>query len=273
MTNIASTKVAIAAGKTRDRFMAFSDQVIESESGGNPAATNPYSTAAGLGGFTNQTWLDTVRAHRPDLASSSSPQELLAMRSDPALSRQMIDALASDNGDHLRRNGLPVNPATLYLAHFAGANGAASVLNADDSASASSVMSPEAMRANPFLARMTVGDLKSWAARKGGGGSIPASQASAGVQPQQGPDAVTAALSQSGAGGAPVPTSVAPDAQTGAPGSDALSQIPAMLRDSEPQMPEPPPINFNFQTPPGIARARLLARAMMANPLGRSPAA
>lgn len=255
--------------------MAYADQVIAAESGGNPTATNPYSSAAGLGGFTNRTWIDTIRAHHPDLAARLSPQELLALRGDETIARQMIDALASDNANVLRSKGLPVNQGTLYLAHFAGPTGAAGLLSADDSAPVSSVMSPEAMRANPFLSKMTVGDLKSWAARKGGG-SIPASpQAPAPTQESQPEvDATTAALQSSqgggaalaqGAGGAPQPV--------GGQGADGVSQIPAMLAASEPQMPAPTELKIDFQTPPGIARARMMIRAMMQNPIGRTPTA
>ena len=76
----------------------------------------------------------------------------------------------------LKRRGLPVTPGTLYLAHFAGAAGAVAVLSALEEADATSVMASadatgrtkreKLVKANPFLERFTVADLKKWADRK-----------------------------------------------------------------------------------------------------------
>ena len=72
--------------------------------------------------------------------------------------------------------GLPVTPGTLYLAHFAGSAGAVAILSADEQADAASTMASadasgrttreNLVRANPFLERLTVADLKTWADRK-----------------------------------------------------------------------------------------------------------
>ena len=76
----------------------------------------------------------------------------------------------------LKRRGLPVTPGTLYLAHFTGAAGAVAVLSALEEADAATTMASadatgrtkreKLVNANPFLARFTVADLKSWADRK-----------------------------------------------------------------------------------------------------------
>lgn len=149
--------------------MALIDSIIGAESGGNPNATNPNSSATGLGQFINSTWLDTIKSARPDLAQGKSDSELLALRADPQLSREMTEAYAAKNGAFLAKNGLPVTPGTTYLAHFAGPQGAVSVLQADPGAPISAVLSPDAVKANPFLKNMTIGDLRAWADRKMGG--------------------------------------------------------------------------------------------------------
>jgi hypothetical protein len=76
----------------------------------------------------------------------------------------------------LRKRGLPVTPETLYLAHFAGGAGALALLSAPREADAAAVMAAadttgrtkreKIVRANPFLERFTVADLRSWADRK-----------------------------------------------------------------------------------------------------------
>jgi hypothetical protein len=80
------------------------------------------------------------------------------------------------NAAILKKRGLPVTPATLYLAHFAGAAGAVAILSALENADAASVMaSADAtgrttretiIKANPFLKNFTVADLRSWADRR-----------------------------------------------------------------------------------------------------------
>lgn len=149
--------------------MALIDSIIGAESGGDPNAKNPNSTATGAGQFIASTWLDTIRQARPDLVQGKTNEEILALRTDPALSREMTEAYASQNGAILSKAGHPVTPGTTYLAHFAGPQGAVSVLNADPSAPVASVMGAAAMKANPFLQGMTVGDLRAWADRKMGG--------------------------------------------------------------------------------------------------------
>lgn len=149
--------------------MALADSIIGAESGGDPNAQNPNSTASGLGQFTNGTWLDTIKSARPDLAQGKSDQDLLALKTDPDLSRQMTEAYAAQNGQILANAGHPVTPGNTYLAHFAGPQGAVSVLSSDPSTPVSQVLTPAAVKANPFLQGMTTGDLRAWADRKMGG--------------------------------------------------------------------------------------------------------
>jgi hypothetical protein len=159
--------------------MSLIDQIIGAESGGNASAKNPNSSASGLGQFIDSTWLSMLAKHRPDLAGS--PQELLALKSDPQLSRAMTEAYAADNGQILQNAGLPVTPASQYLAHFAGPQGAVKLLSADPSAPVETVLGAGAVNANPFLKGMTAADLQAWASRKMGqptpSSALPASPA------------------------------------------------------------------------------------------------
>jgi hypothetical protein len=166
------------------------DQILSVESGGNANARNPRSSAAGLGQFIDGTWMDMVSRYRPDLAAGKSREAILGMKLDPQLSREMTEAYATENGKKLEAAGLPVRPGTTYLAHFAGPDGAMKVLGADPSMPAGQILGQKVVQANPFLAKMTAGDLVGWADKKMGG----APQA----QPQQAPQMPVI-------GGAPAP--------------------------------------------------------------------
>lgn len=155
--------------------MGLIDSIIGAESGGDNNAKNPNSSASGPGQFIDSTFLDVIRKARPDLADKSD-SELLALKTDPVIGRQATEAYAAQNGETLAKNGLPVTPGTQYLAHFAGPTGAVSILKADPTASAASILGPAVVKANPFLANMSAADLQAWASKKMGG-SAPQPQA------------------------------------------------------------------------------------------------
>lgn len=165
--------------------MSIIDQILSVESGGDPFAKNPRSSAAGAGQFIDATWLDLIGRYRPSLAEGRSRGEILALRNDSVLSREMTEAYASENANTLSQAGLPVTPGTTYLAHFAGPQGAVNLLRADPGAPVGSVMGEAAIKANPFLQNMTVADLRAWADRKMGPKPMPVSQVvSADERPQ-----------------------------------------------------------------------------------------
>ena len=148
--------------------MDLIDSIIGVESGGDPNARNPNSSASGLGQFTDSTWLNTIRSARPDIADGKSDSDLLALKSNPDLSRQMTGAYAAQNQAILAKAGVPVTDGTTYLAHFAGPGGAVKVLQADPNASVGDILGPAVVKANPFLKDMTAQGLQAWAAKKMG---------------------------------------------------------------------------------------------------------
>jgi hypothetical protein len=74
----------------------------------------------GLGQFLDETWLDLMRAYRPDLARGRSERETLDLRREPILAREIIMRFVARNIAMLRQRRLPVTAGTVYLAHFAG---------------------------------------------------------------------------------------------------------------------------------------------------------
>jgi hypothetical protein len=158
------------------RANAVVERIIVAESNGNPNSRNKRSSATGLGQFLNETWLEMIRAHRPDLSRGRNEHEILELRRDPKLAREVTTRYAERNAAVLGQRGLPVTPGTVYLAHFAGGAGAVAILTAPDIADAASIMASadtsgrtnrdKIVKANPFLDRFTVADLKTWADRK-----------------------------------------------------------------------------------------------------------
>ena len=157
-----------------DSIESLIGHIIRIESGGNAAARNPRSTATGLGQFIEGTWLRMMRNYRPDLIARLSPREVLDLRLDAGLSRQMVRHLAQENEAYLRARGHAITPGRLYLAHFLGPAGADLALRADPAQEVGAVMGGAVVAANPFLHTWRIADLRNWAERKmsGPGGPV-----------------------------------------------------------------------------------------------------
>lgn len=162
------------------------DAIVGLESGGRDDARNPRSSATGAGQFIDATWLQTVKRHRPDLAEGRDDAQLLAMRTDGALSREMTAAYARDNAAFLQASSVPTTAANLYAAHHFGPKGGVDFARATPDTPMSEILSAGQMRANPYLQGKTKAEaLANWQARglpvvEGGAvGAPPASEADA----------------------------------------------------------------------------------------------
>lgn len=156
----------VDTGTIDDNFL---DRVIEIESSGNPNAQARTSSALGVGQFIKSTWLNTVRKHAPELMSGRTEEEVLELRRNPQISRNMIAALANDNASALSENGLPTSPGNLYLAHFLGKTGAINLLTATPDTPVEDVLGNAQIRANKsVLEGKTVEEVMNWAERKFG---------------------------------------------------------------------------------------------------------
>jgi hypothetical protein len=155
---------------------ALVERIITAESNGDPNARNKRSSATGAAQFLDDTWLEAVRRHRRDLAQGRSDKEVLELRRDTGLAREITARTIEQNAAMLSKRGLPITPGSLYLVHFAGPAGAVALLTAAENADAASLMAAadatgrttreKLVNANPFLKMLTVGDLKIWADRK-----------------------------------------------------------------------------------------------------------
>lgn len=144
------------------------------ESGFNPAANNPNSSAGGLFQFIDGTW-NRYGGGRD--------------RFDPAASAEAAAALTADNRDFLRKRlGRDPTPGELYLAHQQGAFGAFRLLSNPD-APAASIVGDAAARLNrgAGLTAKQFADMWSRKMEEGGPEEAPVMAAAPAAAPQAAP--------------------------------------------------------------------------------------
>jgi hypothetical protein len=165
------------------------------ESGLNPQAKAPTSSAAGLFQFIEQTWLAVVKRHGakhgygevaerirtgPDgrlRVDDAARRSVMALRYDPKAASIMAAELASDHASYLRgRIGREPTAGELYAAHFLGPAGAAQLIDATERrpGSSAAALFPAAAGANPTIFRkagrtVSVAELYAGLTRTGGG--------------------------------------------------------------------------------------------------------
>lgn len=148
-------------------------RTAQRESGLNPQAKAPTSSATGLYQFIESTWLAMVHQHgekfglkdvaaqilrtsngRYEVVNPAQREAILALREDAGLSALMAAQFTKDNGASLARDlGRLPTQAELYMAHFLGAHGAARLVEAVKHSNhvAAADIFPQAARANPTL--------------------------------------------------------------------------------------------------------------------------
>ena len=143
------------------------------ESGFNPQAHAPSSSAAGLYQFVEQTWLATLKKHgakygyarysdliqqgadgRYSVSGAEAHKTVMDLRLDPQVSSLMAGELAADHASYLRgRMGREPTRGELYAAHFLGPQGSAKLIEAVQAqprAQAAGLF-PEAAGSNPSI--------------------------------------------------------------------------------------------------------------------------
>lgn len=126
-----------------------------------------FSSALGPYQFLETTWLTYYKKRFG--AGGLSDAQILGKRTDEGINDILMRDLTEDNAAFLRARGEPVTEGNLYLAHFAGQAGARKLFDADPRASAKSVLGRQVVKANPFLRKMSAGEVLAWADRKMGG--------------------------------------------------------------------------------------------------------
>ena len=147
------------------------DSIIHIESRGKADAKNPHSSATGLYQFIDSTWLDSLDKYRPDLKEGRSRKEILDLRLDPEISREIGLRFTEGNIKGMQKAGIKVTRGKVYLAHFLGLGGAKKLLSADPKARVDTVMSRAAMDSNNSLLvkngePITIQQFIDWAEKK-----------------------------------------------------------------------------------------------------------
>ena len=159
-------------GPSFDVGGSLASKIIGVESGGNAGAQNPNSSATGLGQFVESTWLSLFKKYFPTEASDMTDAAILELRKNSEVSTKMVEYYLAENAKSLQAAGVAVNDANLYLAHFLGAGGAASVLKAAPGTPLTSILSADQIAANPSIlgGGKTSSDVIQWAQGKMGAG-------------------------------------------------------------------------------------------------------
>jgi len=171
------------------------------ESGMNPKAKAPTSSAAGLFQFVEQTWLATLKQHgskygygryaeliskgadgRYHVGGGEARKAVMDLRLDAHAASLMAGELASDHAAYLKgRVGRTPTSGELYAAHFLGPQGSARLIEAmrSNPGAAAASLFPDAARSNRTIfyrdgRAATVAELYANLTRTGGGQAAPA---------------------------------------------------------------------------------------------------
>jgi hypothetical protein len=167
-TAIASGNVPVAAGETLKSHIRRAENAT-GDVNARPRFTDGRLRSSALGPyqFLDSTWINLYKRRYGKTGESDAA--IAAKRTDPALNEVLVNDLIVENRRALERGGHAADAGNLYLAHFAGSDGAVRLLNADPNLSARAVLGDAVIRANPFLDRMSAGEVVQWAHRKMGG--------------------------------------------------------------------------------------------------------
>lgn len=118
------------------------NKIAQIESGGNPNAKSPNSSASGMFQFTNSTWKDAVNKYGDKLGIT------LQDKNNPQAQAAVTQQMLQDNGQDLTNYlGRQPNDTELYLTHFLGLDGAKTLLASNPNQFAASLF-PKQAKAN-----------------------------------------------------------------------------------------------------------------------------
>lgn len=118
-------------------------RIAQAESGGNPNAKNPNSTASGTYQFTNDTWNSSVQRWGKELGVSVKD------KNNPQAQEAMMNKLVESNKEYIAKQlGIQPDDGQIYLAHFMGAPAAVKLMKNYGTGASAAQLFPKAAKAN-----------------------------------------------------------------------------------------------------------------------------
>lgn len=132
----------------KDPIKQYALKVAQVESGNNPKAKNPYSSAGGIYQFTDSTW--------EGVSNKYNLGYTIEDKFNPNKAQKAFELFTKDNEKAIQPIlGRELNDADRYMTHFLGSGGAGKFFRAlqqNPNAPISSAMSPQAIAANKTVA-------------------------------------------------------------------------------------------------------------------------
>ena len=170
-------------------------EITKGIAGAEGTGKNPTSSAVNKYQFVDGTFIAQAKASFPELKTKSDG-EILALRGTVYNGQPIEEKMGPDhikaNADALGLAKLPVNGATVYLAHFLGVDGAIKLLQADPNTPIEQLTTAKARTANPSILKpgMTAQNIINWAANTmngKAGGAVPEATPGQPGQPSSAP--------------------------------------------------------------------------------------
>lgn len=120
-------------------------KIAQAESGGNPNAKNPLSSASGLYQFTDKTWRDSVMKWGGKYGINFKD------KNNPQAQEAMMQELTADNARILQSKGIQPSDGNLYFAHFMGPFAASKAISMLGTGKQAALLFPKEARANPNI--------------------------------------------------------------------------------------------------------------------------
>lgn len=152
-------------GALEAEFDTFLDRLMQVESGGRDGAANPRSTALGPFQFIKSTFIDLVQRHFALEADALSEDEVLGLRVNRRFARRAAAIYSLENFEVLSEQGFVPTFGHLRLAFLVGPTAAVRLIRAPSDAPAADILGAAAIKANPFMARMSAAGLVARAER------------------------------------------------------------------------------------------------------------
>lgn len=174
-SNIGRAADQVSAGRIGGFDMGrYLQRTRSAESGGNDIAAARTSSAYGRFQFLKDTWLEFYKKTFGE--TGESRDAILAKRASGAVQDRVMRTFTQENARALQRAGVPVNDATVYLAHFLGRADALRVLRAAEDAPIEQLVDAGSIAANRAVFNpqgrppiTSASELVAWAHRKMGG--------------------------------------------------------------------------------------------------------